>query len=484
MADGRRQRAWRWRLLALMALGAMFAALAPPARAHGEAVDVVVEALARSGEQLGVVDYAISIAFIDGDAMTGAEVEVSVAPDDVADVDPVVETVPGVYVATGRFPGTGEWRVTVAFDSPDSSGSVEFTQVIGEPAVDGPLVMVDTARPDRVGKVADETSGILGASGDEVSVGNHRFPIVVEAFIETAANPLVLEYAATVDGVEDSSILMTAESDDGDVIEAVEMTSGDGLHRSTIAYPSAALWTVTMTIEHGSGEESLRFQENLPWPHYTTEAGRPKVKYDSERPDRIGTIVDPGSSIYLQGTSGDGSPPSTQATVDSPATTTPADPHHGTDESTAIEEVVVNISDPADELSVDIGLRVLHVAALGLWAIPLIASSLGRQHRLSVSSALSGMVLTVIAGLALALWGAPVTFPGLLRWEVLADRLYGDAYLVSFLVKMAMVTVAVVATIVWASRRNKLAVLIAFGGLGAALVAVIAMSQFHVFSHL
>ncbi len=468
-------------MLVLVAFTGILAAPGVPAWAHGEAVEVVVEGLARGGEELGLVDYGISIVFVDGDPMTGADVTISIEPPDQVDVTPVVETVTGVYIGRLQFPGDGEWRVTIEFDSPDSSGSVEFTQIVREPVPEAPVVMVDTLDADRVGTVAAESTSILGSEAQQAQVGEHRFRIVVEAFIETAEAPLIIDYAATAEGADEPLIVLSAQSDKGDRVEPVELTGTDGVHRTTIVYPSAALWTVTLTVDFGSGEETLTFKENLPWPHYTTEAGQPKVKYDSERPDRMGTIAAEGSSIYLHEAAGEQSTSTSQLPEEPSTTNSVSSP---SPEATDRDDVVIDVTEPADELRLDIALRVLHVAALGLWAIPLLISILGREHRLLVTLALTGMVLAAITGLSLALWGAPVTFPGLLRWEELASRFFGDAYLVAFMAKMAMVGVAVVATIVWASRRSRLAVFITLGGLAAALVAVTAMSQFHLFSHL
>jgi len=483
MRAGRIQGGWVVRFLLVVVVTATAAAVTLPAWAHGEAVEVVVEGLARGGNDLGIVDYGVAISFLDGDPMSGAEVEVSVEPGQDVDIDPVEETVPGVYIGRVHFPGAGEWRVTISFDSPDSSGSVEFTQTVRDPAPEAPVVLVDSFAPDRVGTVAIESTSILGAGGEPAQVGEHRFPIVVEAFIETAAAPLIIDYAALVESPEPASLTLSAESDRGDAVGPVALAETGGVHRTRVTYPSGALWTVTLLVEMPSGEETLTFPENLPWPHYTTEAGQPKVKYDSENPDRIGTIAAEDTSVFLQPTTGAGetSTPTTEIGEEAPAPTSqPAFPGAGAGE----DEVVINVTQPGDELRVDIVLRVLHMTALGLWIVPLFASALGRDHRLSLPVALTGMGLTAVTGVSLALWGAPVTFPGLLHWEDLAERLYGDAYLIAFLAKMTMTLVAFAATIVWASRRSKLAVFVTFGGFIAAMVAVIAMSQFHLFTHL
>lgn len=474
--------AWRTALLVGVGL-AVLLGLTHPAHAHGEAVEVVVEALSRGGDDLGTIDYGIAITFVDGDQVTGAEVEISVSPDADAVVEPVEETVAGVYIGRIRLPGEGEARVTVAFDSPDTSGSVEFTQRVSDPVPEAPVVMVDTLNPDRVGTLAQDATSILGSGDGEVQIGEHSSPVIVEAFVATATEPLMVEYAAVVEGSEDASITLTAESDDGDVVGPMTLSESNGVHRTIVDYPSSALWTVSLALDTATSQETVTFPENLPWPHYTTEAGQPKVKYDSDNPDRVGTIAAEDASVYFrQESSENGEVPATTAQAGSGAApaTTEASPR----ETAPQDEVVVDVTEPAEEIRVDVALRVLHIAALGLWVVPMIASALGREHRLSVPAALTGMTLTAGSGVLLALWGAPVTFPGILRWEDLATRLYGDAYLIAFLAKMGVALVAFVGSIVWAARRSRFAVFVTFAALGSALVAVTIMGQLHLFSHL
>jgi hypothetical protein len=94
------------------------------------------------------------------------------------------------------------------------------------------------------------------------------------------------------------------------------------------------------------------------------------------------------------------------------------------------------------------------------------------------------MGLTIVSGLLLVLWGAPVNYPGILRWDELGRRLYGPSYQIAFIAKMGAVFIAAVATLVWARRRHRDAVVITVGATVAAVAVVTAMSQFHLFSHL
>jgi hypothetical protein len=52
-------------------------------------------------------------------------------------------------------------------------------------------------------------------------------------------------------------------------------------------------------VVDGARPQEAVFNENLPWPHYSTEAGHPKVKYDTSDPGREGSLVAPEDSIYL-----------------------------------------------------------------------------------------------------------------------------------------------------------------------------------------
>jgi hypothetical protein len=79
----------------------------------------------------------------------------------------------------------------------------------------------------------------------------------------------------------------------------MELTPGPGgVFLGTVRYPASALWTVTVVVDGARPQEAV-FNENLPWPHYSTEAGHPKVQYDTSDPGREGSLVAPEDSIYL-----------------------------------------------------------------------------------------------------------------------------------------------------------------------------------------
>ena len=133
--------------------------------------------------------------------------------------------------------------------------------------------------------------------------------LVVEAYVAEAEDPLLVSYAVAADA-GGSGVSLSFTSDAAEPMETVQLTPGEGgVFLGTVRYPASALWTVTVVIKGAEPREAV-FNENLPWPHYTTEAGHPKVKYDSADPGREGSLVAPEQSIYLaavaEPSSGDG----------------------------------------------------------------------------------------------------------------------------------------------------------------------------------
>jgi len=206
------------------------------------------------------------------------------------------------------------------------------------------------------------------------------------------------------------------------------------------------------------------FAENLPWPHYTTEAGSPKIKVESADPTLEGTLIDIGESPIFGQTG-------TVTTV--PAATTV----HG-------DDVVVSIPSSGAEIGFQVMLRWLHLAGIGAWAAAIATIGLGRRQGIWPILAVTGMVATIATGIALALWGAPTEFPGVFDWSELSARLYGAAYQWAFLIKMAFVLMAVLATAMLVARSGRGRLAVAAGGMLGALGAVVVMVQLHVFAHL
>jgi len=124
--------------------------------------------------------------------------------------------------------------------------------------------------------------------------------LVVEAFVAEAEDPLLVSYAVAP-GEESggSGVSLSFTSDSSESMSPVQLAPRPGgVFLGTVRYPASALWTVTVLVEGPERREAV-FNENLPWPHYTTEAGHPKVKYDSDDPGREGSLVAADDSIYL-----------------------------------------------------------------------------------------------------------------------------------------------------------------------------------------
>jgi hypothetical protein len=64
-----------------------------------------------------------------------------------------------------------------------------------------------------------------------------------------------------------------------------------------------------------------------------------------------------------------------------------------------------------------------------------------------------------------------------------ADLSYGSQYLWAFGAKLVAVLIAAIATVTWAIAADRKAAWVTLGFVTAAAVAVTAMSQFHLLSH-
>ena len=434
-----------------------------PAAAHGLDFEVVVEAVNRS-ESPESISYGIVLTFADGHEVPDAVVTVNAQGEGGG---PAVETTaamttPGVYIADLTL-AAGSWRVRMNIEAGDSEGSVEFTEVVGDQPMSQPVVRVDTADPGRQGSTVSESS-VFAPPASTADGPPTDIDVRVEALVRDAVAPLVVEYGV-VTGVADATVSITALSEGSQELGPVALTeSAEGVFQGVLEYPDGGVWEVSVGVE-GTGGGTATFAENLPWPHYTTEAGSPKIKVDSADPSLEGTLIDIGESPVFGQTE--------------PATTVPVVttiPHGG--------DVVVSIPSSDTEIGFQVMLRWLHLAGIGTWAAGIAAIGLGRKQGIWAVLAIGGMVATVATGIALALWGAPTEFPGIFDWSELGGRLYGTAYQWAFLIKMTFVLTAIIATsmLIAKSGRGRLAV--AAGGMLGALAAVVVMAQLHVFAHL
>jgi hypothetical protein len=433
-----------------------------PAAAHGPEFEVVVEAVNRS-ESPESISYGIVLSFADGHEVLDAVVTVTAESETGTGVETTAAmTTPGVYIADLTL-AEGSWRVRMDLVVDDSEGTVEFTEVVGGTPMSGPVVRVDTDDPGRQGSTVAESSVFEGpaqaAAGAESDVD-----VRVEALVRDAVAPLVVEYGV-VTGVADVTVSISARSDGAEEVGPVAlMESAEGVFQGVLEYPDGGVWEVSVGVD-GPGGGTATFAENLPWPHYTTEAGSPKIKVDSTDPTLEGTLIDIGESPIFGRTG-------TTTTVPA-AITVP----NGSD-------VVVSIPSSGDEIGFQIMLRWLHLAGIGAWAAAIAAIGLGHKQGIWRVLAISGMVASLATGIALALWGAPTEFPGIVDWSELGARLYGASYQWTFLIKMAFVLTSVVATAMLVARSGRARLVVAAGGMLGALAAVVVMVQLHIFAHL
>jgi hypothetical protein len=429
---------------------------------HGPAFDVVVEAVNRSGDPSELA-YGIVLTFADGHEITGAMVTVTALAEDGSEAEiTATMTTPDVYIADLSL-AEGSWRVTVDVVTDDSEGSVEFTEVVGETPLAQPVVRVDTAEPDRQGETVVESS-VFQPPESPANDPETDVEMRVEALVREAVAPLVVEYGV-VTGVADAGVSMSALSDGSVALGPLALSEmAPGVFQGIIEYPEGGVWEVSVEID-GSGGGTATFAENLPWPHYTTEAGSPKIKVDSSDPSLEGKLIEIGDSPIF-GLTGPGITVPTSTTVSGGG------------------DVVVSIPSSGAEIGFQVMLRWLHLAGIGAWAASIAAVGLGRKQNVWAVLAVSGMVATVGTGVALSLWGTPTDFPGVFNWSELGARLYGTSYQWAFLIKMGFVLTAIVATslLVARSARGRLAV--AAGGMLGALAAVVVMAQLHLFAHL
>jgi hypothetical protein len=447
---------WKAVLLLLLVLVPVL-----PAAAHGPEFEVVVEAVNRS-ESPESISYGIVLSFADGHEVLDAVVTVTAEGEGVPAVETTAAmTTPGVYIADLTL-AEGSWRVRMDILVDDSEGTVEFTEVVGGTPMSQPVVRVDTADPGRQGSTVAESSVFEGPA--QPAAAESDVDVRVEALVRDAVAPLIVEYGV-VTGFADVKVSISARSDGATEVGPVAlMESAEGVFQGVLEYPDGGVWEVSVGVE-GSGGGTARFAENLPWPHYTTEAGSPKIKVDSADPTLEGTLIEIGESRIF-GQTGTATTVPTAITV----------PQGG--------DVVVSIPSSGAEIGFQVMLRWLHLAGIGAWAAAIAAVGLGHKQGIWPVLAIIGMVATLTTGIALALWGAPTAFPGIIDWSELGARLYGVAYQWTFLIKMAFVLTSVVATAMLVARSGRARLAVAAGGMLGALAAVVVMVQLHLFAHL
>ncbi|MGH8951671.1 MAG: hypothetical protein ACRDX9_09620 [Acidimicrobiia bacterium] len=437
-----------------------------PARAHGGAFEVVVEAVNRSEDPTQLA-YGIVLTFVDGHEVAGAAVTLTAASDGDARAEAVAtETTPGVYIADLTLE-PGSWRVTVGVEGDDAEGTVEFSEEVGDTALVRPVVRVDTADPDRQGSVVTDSS-VFGPPPSSAPETETELDVRVEALVRDPVAPLIVEYGV-IPGATEGEVSLSAVSDRELTIGPVSLDRlAPGVFQTTVEYPEAGTWEVTVQVGGADGGQ-VTFGESLPWPHYTTEAGSPKIKVDSSDQAAEGSLIEIGESPIF-GIAVGGTAPTTS--------TTPPGPSEGAG------EVVVSIPSSGSEIAFQVLLRWLHLIGIGVWAASIGVIGLRQRRGFWPGLAIAGMIGTVATGVTLALWGAPTPFPGIFSWAELGDRSFGPTYRWAFLVKMVFVLTGIVATAFLVARTTRLRMAVTAAGLLGALGAVVVMSQLHLFAHL
>lgn len=308
----------------------------------------------------------------------------------------------------------------------------------------------------------------------------------IDAVVEVASRDAGFEYGLALtwsdgDPLTGAHIVMRADQDDlVEIAEPVEVTPG--VYVGSLPIVSVGEWQVAVAIHHPDSNGSISFVHNVTSP----DAWSWVVLVDTANENRVGSTPDPATSIL--------EPPVVSTTTTLPVSDAEQDiadtPPATTAQSSSSEsdsvgegDVVVDIESEGTAAMIDIGMRIAHLVAIGLWIVPVFASLFGKQSRVSVVSGVAGVLLTMATGTVLMLWGTPVSFPGLFSWGEIADLSYGPSYLLAFVVKMVGVLLAAAATLRWALRVDRTAAWVTLTGGALAVIAVTAMNQYHLLSH-
>ena len=320
--------------------------------------------------------------------------------------------------------------------------------------------------------------------------------LVVEAYVIDVDEPLVVEYrirTSFADGDRaDAALTVEATSASGDVVDAPPQTAVGGEARFELVFTEVGRWTVRLDAEIDGLETVVEFAEEVPWPDLAGPGPVGRVAVDTLSPGREGQLLTPtatSSSTTAAASSPstmavdpaeDGSSAAESADEDAVAEEAAVEHGHGAESSSS---TTVRRSLPASVIRDDVVLRWLHTLALVGWFGPVIAwMARGRTepvHRVAVV----GMVATILSGMALSAWSAPLASPGLFQPADLVDRPLGSFYLGSFVAKLGAVAVTVAATVTLIRHRRAPFGWVTLGGAGVALAFVTIMMQAHVFTH-
>jgi hypothetical protein len=238
------------------------------------------------------------LTFADGDTIGGAEVSLAATgPSSRRLTAATAETGDGIYIGELSFTNDGVWRIEVNISSEEGNGSVAFDEVVPAPVGSGvPIVKVDTINPDWIGVPVGSDSAILGGgSGDPSSAPDVDYDLRVEALVEADIVPLSIIYGVQIVNTDASvvdSVTVEAISNKGAIGPVVlEGIGSQGVFRGPVDFPDAAKWEVAVNVIIDGTTNTFAFGENLPWPHYSIEAGKPKVKLDTINRALEGSLV-------------------------------------------------------------------------------------------------------------------------------------------------------------------------------------------------
>lgn len=342
---------------------------------------------------------------------------------------------------------------------------------------------------------------VLSAKSPPVVAHGGDVDVVVEARASDPRDDLHTDYAlmlmfADGDPVVDAEI--SAQASDGSaIVSPIEVGSAGGLHIIHFVFPEPGTWQLDLAIDHADGALEITLIEAVP----LGDSGTQVVRLDTADESQTGAagrfdipdhpLAEPSKpaetpasrpSTTMAATPQETTEPTissplgpTETTIASPTTRIPvAEPSHGAMVKTTTSGVI--------SLPTEFMMRWAHLGMITVWGLAVLAMAVRIDHRLLPTASLGGLAGTLASGLVLGLWATPVGYPGIFRWSDLNALEYGAAWQSSFLIKMGGVALAIAGTFA-ATRRKGWGARLGVAGMGVSLIAVTALSQFHLLTH-
>lgn len=349
--------------------------------------------------------------------------------------------------------------------------------------------------------VATLTATTVLVVGSSAALGHGgEVDVVVEAKASDPFEVLHTDYAVMLtfadgDRVEDAAV--SAKATDGtDTVLPIDVGAEGNVYILHFLYAQPGQWTLDLTVEHPDVQVELTLVEAIP----VGNPGSHVVRLDTADQTRAGTVGSlaipehPLAAPPAPTTTTTDSPPLTSnAAANPPATSTSTLPTTTTvggsasssaaSAGTSHRAAVQVTTRGTVSLPVELVARWAHLGMITVWGLAVLAIAVRLNHWLLPVASLAGLVGTLVTGSLLGLWGTPVGFPGIFRWSDIGALEYGSAWQYSFLIKMGGVIVAIVGTAMAAKRQRWRGAQLAVAGMGVALIAVTALSQFHLRTH-